>query len=97
MAKIELVVCDVDKDPTRPVKTYRITVDGQSYTTDLCDEHSAPIRELIRIAEGKPEPTTTREIPTRATSRRVSTTRKRGGFAAKVKTIEEIEAEKRGK
>jgi len=82
VAKINLTVCDVDQNPTVEARTYRITVDGKSYSADLCDEHSAPIREVMRIAEAAGS-------TGRATARRGV-----GDFSAKVKTIEEIEAEK---
>ena len=83
MAKLSLTVCDVDKDPSLDAKTYRITVDGKNYSADLCKEHSAPIREVMQIAE----------VAANGVAR--APARKRAGFGTKVKTIEEIEAEKK--
>ena len=82
MAKISMTVCDVDKDPTKDAMTYRVTVDGQSYSADLCEEHAAPVREVMKIAQAN------------GSTGRAAGTRRAASFSAKVKTIEEIEAEK---
>lgn len=83
MAIVNLTVCDVDQDPTSKARSYRLIVGGETYRADLCDEHAAPLLDVMAIAttDGKAA-----ALP-----------RKRRGFAARVKTIEEIEAEKVGR
>lgn len=85
MAKINLIVCDIDRDPTTDAKTYRITVEGQTYNADLCTEHAAPLREVMKIAEAA------------GNTRAATAAARRRGLGTRVKTIEEIEAEKNAK
>jgi hypothetical protein len=44
MAERRIIVCDVDEEE-RGV-TYTVTYCGDTYTVDLCEVHSAPLRVL---------------------------------------------------
>lgn len=48
--QISLEVCDVCHDRERSIVHYRVAVDGDRLRTfALCEEHSAPIRELVAL------------------------------------------------
>ncbi|WP_404386636.1 hypothetical protein LL946_08705 [Knoellia locipacati] len=82
MAKISLTVCDVDQDRSKSARSYHLTVEGRSYSADLCDEHAAPLFRLMSLS-----------IPPRA--RKVDGRNR--GIATKIRTMDEIEAEKRNR
>lgn len=83
--KLNLVVCDVCKDPTRSVKAWRLSREGESRVKELCEEHEAV---LVKLWDGVGEAT---DLPSTATPR------KRARRGIRVTTPEEIEASKAGK
>lgn len=70
MVKINLVVCDVCKDPQRETEPYTVTGKGRRRSMDLCEEHSAPLGELLAATE---EPSPPRKRAPARLQRRVTT------------------------
>lgn len=60
MPRVQILKCDKCDVVGEDVHTYRIvnSANGQAYEVLACDEHAAPILELLRTAEvaGKPQP-----------------------------------------
>ncbi|MGC9669469.1 hypothetical protein ACNTMW_23315 [Planosporangium sp. 12N6] len=76
--KLSLTVCDVCQDTARGARTYRVQSGGRAATTDLCDEHNAPLEAILKTAAAPDEP--------------VSEGRPRRGRRNRTTTMEEIEA-----
>lgn len=93
MVRISVSVCDVCKDRDKPTEPIRVTIRGASSTFDLCAEDRAPILELFKKAGVKVP-----DEKTSATSRPAAkrTSRRGRGFTTAVRTMEEIEASKKG-
>jgi hypothetical protein len=56
MAKHEVHVCDVDLNGTacgQPARTWTMWLDGerQAHQVDLCQEHSAPLQDLLASSQ----------------------------------------------
>jgi hypothetical protein len=75
---VSVSICDVCRDPSRPVKTYTVTHGDRTRDTDRCDEHG---RILEAILTGHDEVEDTRAMHTA----------RRPGPRRKVVTMEEIE------
>lgn len=58
--KISLTVCDVCEGRDEPAKTWKVQGDGMTATVDLCEEHGAPLLELVRAGGGTKPPKTRR-------------------------------------
>jgi len=81
----ELVVCDVCEDPSRPVTTYTVTSEGGEGDTDRCAEHGADLEAILQ-----PKETVTQSHKAAAAPRK-----RPGRPAAKVVSMEEVEAAKK--
>lgn len=78
MVKIEVTVCDLCLEPGKATAHYEIRVDGGKHMLDLCDEHAAPILDLVK------------EVGKAQAAKRASARPSRR--SARVMTMEEIEA-----
>lgn len=91
MAKIQLVVCDMDNSELgKETQHYTVTTPSGRSELDLCKDHAKPIEAILgqvygdRVAHPAPA--------TKAAAKKTSTPRRRG--ASKVVTLEEIAAMK---
>ncbi|WJN62960.1 hypothetical protein [Streptomyces phage phiScoe25] len=95
MAKIQLTVCDMDRtELTKETKHYTVnTPEGRS-ELDLCEDHAAPIEQLLKAVYGDTVPHPHIKAPAKkaAAKKTTSTPRRRG--TAKIVSLEEIEAMK---
>lgn len=78
--KLEVTVCNVCADVSRPTQSYTVASGGRTGEADLCDEHAVPL-EAVLDTSAKPKPA--KPAPTR---RRNSTP---------MMTMDEIERAKR--
>lgn len=93
MAIIEVTVCDVCRNPERKTTQFHIAEDLVGHTLDLCRDHAAPLRDLLKHGTAT---TPTKGVQSRvAASKAPIVRRRRSGFDAAVATMEEIEAGKR--
>jgi hypothetical protein len=101
MATIEVTVCDVCRNPERRTTQFHIAANRSAFSVDLCDEHAAPLRDLLKHGSVAPAPrsnaTRTPVSPVRPRAmneRKAPTRRKRASFDVRVVTMDDIEARK---
>lgn len=74
--KVSLLVCDICKNRSRPVKTYRVTCEGRAASTDLCAEHGTIFEQVFEKVEvprgrdGRQRVTSLAEIEAKKAERR---------------------------
>lgn len=110
--QIQVVVCDVDQQVGVPTKQYTITDGDGTVTVDLCDEHGAWLDEMLAQAQNGlmpkwTEPTVPAAVPmaparsvakkTAAAAGTASTPARARGRSMQVKTLAQIEREKKAK
>lgn len=101
--KMTVTVCDVCEDQSRGTRHYGMTSEGRKIGVDLCDEHGRPVEHLFgdpRELDALPPPVPTRTPVKRAAKKataKKATARRSPSMGAKVTTLSEIEATKRGK
>jgi hypothetical protein len=108
--KLEIVVCDVDREVGLPTRRYTVACgDGRTVTADLCEEHAAPFEALLEKPgpEQADGPGSRRAPAKKAGADPMKPVARTSGEAAPVKsaarrrgrlrvtTLEEIEARKR--
>lgn len=87
MAVVTMTVCDICNAVGVPTEKFEIS-DGEKVRLDLCQEHSAPIREVLaQVKKGATK---------RAAAAPAGQGRGRGRAAKKVVSVEEIEKLKGG-
>jgi len=91
MAIIEVTVCDVCRNPERRTTQFAVAEDGVSSVLELCRDHAAPLREMLKHGTVAPVRGTAARV---ASARKAPARRKRGGFDSAVTTMDEIEARK---
>lgn len=89
MATIEVTVCDVCRSPERRTTQFAVAEEGVGSMLELCKDHAAPLRELLKHSTVAPLHGTATRV---ATARKVPVRRKRAKFDSAVATMEEIEA-----
>jgi len=102
MATIEVTVCDVCRNPDRGSTQFHITEGDRTSTVDLCDEHAAPMRGLLKhgcsVASPPGRDAARAPIsPGRASAvadHAAPVRRRRTRFDAQVATMDEIETRK---
>jgi hypothetical protein len=94
MATIEVTVCDVCRNPERGTTQFTIGEDGTNSALELCRDHAAPLRELLK--RGVVTTAGATRTPKVATVRKTPARRRRTGFDSAVATMDEIEARKQG-
>jgi hypothetical protein len=68
--------CDVCQDPRLPAKTYTLTSQGRSVSTDRCAEHAAPLEQVFdnggkgRCRDGRQRISTLEQIEEKRRNRR---------------------------
>ena len=104
LATIEVTVCDVCRNPERRATQFHIAANSKAINVDLCDEHAAPLRDLLTHGSLAPAPrssaTRTPDTPARPRAmneRKAPARRKRASFDARVVTMDDIEARKGSK
>lgn len=90
MAKLQIIVCDICEDPSRPAKTYTIRQDDRNATGDRCEEHAAGLEAFLEREHGKTGTAARRKRAKAAQGRTGGR-----GFSSKVATMEELEAMKK--
>lgn len=93
MAIIEVTVCDVCRNPERRTTRFTVAEEGAISVLELCRDHAAPLREMLKHGTVAPVRGTATKV---ATARKTPTRRKRAGFDSAVATMDEIEARKQG-
>ena len=99
MATIEVVVCDVCRNPERGTTQFQAAEGVEAAVLlELCRDHAAPLRELLKrgtvaLARGTATKVAQARVPT---ARKTPARRRRTGFDSAVSTMDEIEAGKQG-
>jgi hypothetical protein len=102
MATIEVTVCDVCRNPERGSTQFHITEGERASTVDLCDEHAAPMRGLLKHGFSVASPRVRDAVrapispgrPSAVTDPTAPARRRRTSFDTHVVTMDEIEARK---
>lgn len=99
MSTVEVVVCDVCHEVGKPTRRYEVTGDGMTAAVDLCEEDGAMLAEFLathgrRRPGRRPAAATSPLVAKKATSKRAAG---RPRATTPRMTIEEIEAQKKGK
>ncbi|WJN62808.1 hypothetical protein [Streptomyces phage phiScoe2] len=91
MAKIQLVVCDMDRNELgKETAHYTVTTPDGRNELDLCKDHAKPIEAILAKVYGGEVAHPAPAVKTAA--KKTTSPRRRSG--AKVMTLEEIEAMK---
>lgn len=53
MAEVVVRVCDRCNEVGKPTKHYKIQAEGETAETDLCEQHSKPLREIMDSARSE--------------------------------------------
>ncbi|WJN63361.1 hypothetical protein [Streptomyces phage phiScoe55] len=95
MAQIQLTVCDIDKtEYGKETQHYSVTTPAGRSELDLCKDHAAPIEAILdQVYGGQVAHPTVTPVKKAAPAKKAATTPRRRG-AAKIVSLEEIEAMK---
>src|SRR5690348_9361879 len=92
--KLEVIVCDVCKDRTKPTEQYTVSHGGRTVKPDLCADHAAYLEELLDEAPNrKPR----KQAPRPSNGSSAEGTRRAGRGSTPILSLEEIEERKKAR